>query len=208
MTSKEIFDRYLAALRKRPVAEKTEHTDRSALEALLNAFAETAEGKPEVQHEPKRVADKGAPDFKVTRRGLILGYVENKAIGENLAKVLKSEQIEKYKSLSRNILLTDYLEFIWIGKDDIQREILCHEDELEDRKIRLRDDRVSALAKLLQGFFSSAPEGIGRSQQLALALATRSKLLRDYLGEELIRQEKVHQALDLGLPTAHFRSLS
>jgi hypothetical protein len=129
----------------------------------------------------------------VTKAGLILGYVENKAIGENLTKVLKSEQINKYKSLSQNILLTDYLEFVWIGKDGVQRETLCHESDLEDRKAKLREDRAAAVAKLLQGFFSTAPEGIGRSQQLALALATRSKLLRDYLGEELVRQEKVHQ---------------
>ena len=47
-------------------------------------------------------------------------------------------------------------------------------------------------AKLLQGFFSTAPEGIG-AQQLALAAAARSKLLRDYLGEELVRQEREHR---------------
>jgi predicted helicase len=46
---------------------------------------------------------------------------------------------------------------------------------------------------LLQGFFSTAPEGIGRAQQLAMALATRSKLLHDYLGEELVRQEREHK---------------
>jgi predicted helicase len=46
---------------------------------------------------------------------------------------------------------------------------------------------------LLHGFFSTAPEGIGKSQQLALALATRSRLLRDYLGEELVRQERDHK---------------
>ena len=45
----------------------------------------------------------------------------------------------------------------------------------------------------MQAFFSTAPEGIGRAQQLALALAARSKLLRDYLGEELVRQEREHQ---------------
>jgi predicted helicase len=55
------------------------------------------------------------------------------------------------------------------------------------------EDRVEAVAKLLSGFFSSAPEGIGRAQQLALALATRSRLLRDYLGEELVRQEREHK---------------
>ena len=153
----------------------------------------TAPNRVAVQHEPKRVADKGAPDFKITKRGLILGYVENKAIGENLDKVLKSDQITRYKSLSQNIILTDYLHFIWINKDGIQRETLCHATDLENPRFRLREDRVAAVAKLLQGFFSTAPEGIGRAQQLALALAARSRLLRDYLGEELVRQEREHK---------------
>src|SRR6476660_1338076 len=116
MADKNLFDRYLLALRKTPVDEKTEHTDRSALQTLLQALADDSENGIAVQHEPKRIADKGAPDFKITKGGLILGYVENKAIGETLDKVLKSDQIKRYKSLSRNILLTDYLHFIWINK--------------------------------------------------------------------------------------------
>ena len=190
---KNIFDRYLLALRKTPIDDKTEHTDRAALQNLLQTIASGTESGIAVQHEPKRVADKGAPDFKVTKSGLILGYVENKAIGENLDKVLKSDQIKRYKSLSQNIIVTDYLHFIWINKDGIQRESLCHATDLESPKFRLRDDRVVAVRKLLEGFFSTAPEGIGRAQQLALALATRSKLLRDYLGEELVRQEREHK---------------
>src|SRR5262249_16092378 len=144
-----------------------------------------------VQHEPKRLADKGAPDFKVGKGGLILGYVENKAIDENLNKVLRSAQIAKYQSLSRNIILTNYLDFIWINKYGLpQRERLCQSTDVESLKFRLRDDRIEAVSKLLIGFFSSPPEGIGKSQQLALALAVRSKLLHDYLGEELVRQER------------------
>ena len=100
MTGKERFNDYLVALRKKPLAEKTEHTDRGALETLLNHFAEEAEGHPQVQHEPKRVAGKGAPDFKVTKGGLILDITENEAIGEDLKKVVKSDQIERYKTLS------------------------------------------------------------------------------------------------------------
>jgi hypothetical protein len=193
MADKNLFDRYLLALRKTPIDEKTEHTDRAALQTLLQALADGSTKGVAVQHEPKRIADKGAPDFKITQRGLILGYVENKAIGENLDKVLKSDQIKRYKSLSQNIILTDYLHFIWINKDGVQRETLCHPTDLESRKFRLHEDRVDAVAKLLQSFFSTAPEGIGRAQQLALALATRSKLLHDYLGEELVRQEREHK---------------
>lgn len=124
---------------------------------------------------------------------MILGYVETKTIGENLDKALKSEQIVRYRSLSQNIVLTDYLHFVRINKDGVQRETLCHATDLENRKFRPREDRAAAVAKLLQAFFSTAPEGIGRAQHLALALATRSRLLRDYLGEELVRQEREHK---------------
>jgi hypothetical protein len=206
MVDKNIFDRYLLALRKTPLSDKTEHTDRAALQTLLQAIADTAGPNLTVHHETKQVKVKGktqnvavekkaAPDFKITQSGgLILGYVENKAIDENLSKILKSDQIEKYKSLSSNIVVTDYLDFVWINKyGPPQRERLCHSTDLENPKFKLKPERAEAIAKLLQSFFSSAPEGIGRSEQLALALAARSRLLRDYLGQELVRQERDHQ---------------
>jgi hypothetical protein len=191
--NRDIFDEYLKALRKTPLDQKTEHADRSALEALLEALAaEHAKGVT-VHHEPRRVADKGAPDFQVRKGGLILGYVENKQIGENLDKVLKSDQIKRYRDLSDNIVLTDYLHFIWIGKNgSIQRESLCHATDLETPRFRLREERIAEVDKLLQGFFSTAPQDIDKAQTLALALATRSKLLRDYLGKELQRQQREH----------------
>jgi len=57
----------------------------------------------------------------------------------------------------------------------------------------LADEAVAEVAKLLRAFLSTAPAGIGRAQDLALTLAIRSELLRDYLGEELARQESVHK---------------
>lgn len=193
ISNAELFGEYLKRLRKIAAAEKTEHTDRTAAELLLEAFAERAGKDVKVQHEPKKSPEKGAPDFKVTKSGMILGYVETKALGENLNKVRKSDQIKRYQTLSHNILLTDYVEWIWLKKDSIQTESLCQESDLENPKFRLRNDRIEAVAKLLESFFSTAPEGIGRAEALALALATRAHLLRDYLGEELLRQQREHQ---------------
>lgn len=192
---KTVFEQYLTALRNTPLDHKTEHTDRSALEALLGDFARTAGGGTiTVQHEPKRIAAKGAPDFKISRIGSILGYVENKAIGENLDQVIKSDQIRKYRSLSSNILLTDYLQFVWLDDKGIRsRETLCFANDVENPRYKLREDKVKAVADILAGFFSSPPQGIGRAHDLALALATRSQLLRDFLEQELRRQEKEHR---------------
>ena len=193
--SSELFDEYLRRLRETPLDEHTEHTGRAALETLLNEFARNAGPHPaKVQHEPKRQADKGAPDFKVTRQGLILGYVETKGIGANLDKILKSDQIKRYRTLSSNIILTDYLQWIWIDADRVKgREILAYATDLEGGPIRVRRERAEAVGRLIARFFSEVPLGIGRSPQLALALAARSRLLRDYLGDELVRQEHEHR---------------
>jgi hypothetical protein len=188
------FASYLKKLRETPLEEHTEHTGRAALEGLLVHFAAGAKHRITVQHEPKRVAERGAPDFKVHRPGQILGYVEVKEIGANLDKVLKSEQIAKYRKLSGNIILTDYLDFIWLDAKQVRdRARIAHIHDIEGRKLHVAPEKAAAVSKLLTGFFSEAPEGIGKSQQLALALATRSQLLRDYMVEELVRQEKEHR---------------
>jgi len=64
MSEKIIFDRCLLALRRKPVDEKTEHTDRGALESLLQAVADDGASGVAIQNEPRPVAGMGAPDFK------------------------------------------------------------------------------------------------------------------------------------------------
>lgn len=189
------FDAYFKRLLETPLDQHTEHTGRSALEALLNTFAAEAESKGiRVQHEPPRAAARGAPDFKITQRGMMLGYVEVKRFDANLDQVRRSDQIKRYRELSDNILLTNYREFMWIGAEGVRgHETLLHQHELEARAPRVPPERARAVAGLITHFFSSAPQGIGRSQQLALALAARSRLLREALSRELIRQDAEDQ---------------
>ena len=68
------------------------------------------------------------------------------------------------------------------------REFLAYPTDLEGRTLRVVPERAEAVRKLIAAFFSEAPQGIGRAQQLALALAARSQLLRDFLTRELMRQ--------------------
>jgi hypothetical protein len=186
------FEAYFRALAATSLDAKTEHSDRAALESLLNAAARAADPKLAIQHEPKR--DKqggGSPDYMVKRDGRIVGYVEVKTIDEALSKVLRSDQIKKYQKLSDNLILTDYLEFIWLkGAEPPVRARLAHSEDLSSRKLALRPESVEEVVGLLRGFFSTAPQNISRGQVLAVELAKRAALLRDFLAEELIRQEK------------------
>ena len=187
---KDVFEKYLHSLRQ-DRGEKTELSDRGALEILLKVAAGEADPRIRVIHEAKKVPGKGGPDFKAMKARMILGYVEDKNIGENLDQVLKSDQIKRYKALSNNILLTDYLQFILIKDGRVNgREIIAVPEDLEGRAKKPREDRVKRVSDLLRGFFSITPEGIAESEKLALALAKRSHFLRDFLDQELRRQGK------------------
>ena len=57
----------------------------------------------------------------------------------------------------------------------------------------MKPERAAEIAALVSGFLSVAPQGVGRAEDLAEKLAFRSRLLRDALAEELVRQEKEHR---------------
>ena len=185
---------YFTAIKHFDSNESTEHTLRGALENLLNATV-AANSNVTVIHEPKRDKTKlGSPDFKIKLNEAILGYLETKSIGENLDAVLKSDQIAKYKRLSGNLILTDYLEWLWL-KDGriINRETLCYFSDVGNLKARLDPDKAEKVAKLIAGFLSVPPAKLGNSNILSHALAVRCHDLRDFLLEELERQEREHQ---------------
>ena len=189
------FTAYFNAIKSLDAAEATEHTLRGALENLLNAIAAAESPNVTIIHEPKQDKTKlGAPDFKIKLNEAILGYLETKPIGENLDTVLQSAQIAKYKRLSGNLILTDYLEWLWLGDGRIiKRETLCYPSDAGNRKARLDPDKAEKVATLIADFLSVPPDKLGNTNTLSRALAVRCHDLRDFLLEELERQEKEHQ---------------
>ncbi|MBI1780762.1 MAG: N-6 DNA methylase [Sphingobacteriales bacterium] len=184
------FEKYFKSLQSHKIDDITEHSHRPALKELMESLAGA---KVKILHEPKREGKFGSPDFKITHTESIIGYVENKKIEENLDKTIKSDQIKKYQSLSDNILLTNYIDWIWMKEGKIQqRETLCFLTDIENKRAKLDKTKVDAVEKLIKSFLSQAPKQIGDAKKLAEALAVRAKLLKDFLLDELKRQEVEH----------------
>lgn len=184
------FEKYFNSLQGHALDEITEHSHRNSLQQLLEAFAPS---KIKILHEPKREGKFGSPDFKITSTESIVGYVENKKIEDNLDKTLKTEQLKKYQALSDNILLTNYIEWVWIKDGKVnKREVLCFKSDIENKKAKLDPAKITVVEQLVKQFFSQAPKQIGDAKKLAEALAVRARLLKDFLHEELTRQEKEH----------------
>lgn len=165
--------------------EKNELTHRPSLYNLLNRLKDHFNKEFKIEHEPKR--DQGSqPDFRVSYQGLNIGYIENKRAGTDLNQLLKNVQILKYLELNPNLMLTDYLNFMWVGKDEknapfIKRKIsVASPDELS-KSLKPNPQTERDLIELFKSFFNHEAAPIANAKDFATHLSPRTRYLKDAL---------------------------
>lgn len=166
--------------------ESNELTHRRPLHNLLDSLKDNFNTEFKIEHEPKKDKQGGQPDFRISYQGLNIGYIENKRVGTNLNQLLKSDQILKYLELNPNLMLTDYLNFVWVGKDEenkplIKREIsIASLDELS-KSLKPNPQTERDLIELFKGFFNHEAAPITNAKDFANALSAPTKYLKDAL---------------------------
>ncbi|GAA6960680.1 DNA methyltransferase [Helicobacter pylori] len=165
--------------------EKNELTHRSFLQNLLNRLKDHFNKEFKIEHEPKK--EQGSqPDFRVSFQGLNIGYIENKRVGTDLRQLSKSDQIRKYLELNPNIMLTDYLNFVWVGKDEnnapfTKKEIsVASLDELS-KPLKPKPQTERDLIELFKSFFNHEAAPIASAKDFATHLSPRTRYLKDAL---------------------------
>ncbi|GAA8279192.1 DNA methyltransferase [Helicobacter pylori] len=166
-------------------SEKNELTHRFFLHNLLDKLKNHFNKEFKIEHEPERKQG-SQPDFRVSYQGLNIGYVENKRVGTNLRQLLESDQILKYLELNPNLMLTDYLKFMWVGKDEknapsIKKEIsVASPDELS-KSLKPNPQTERDLIELFKSFFNHEAVPITNAKDFATHLSPRTRYLKDAL---------------------------
>lgn len=166
--------------------ESNELTHRAFLQILLKGLKDHFNKEFKIEHEPKRDKQGGQPDFRVSYQGLNIGYIENKRVGTDLNQLLKSEQILKYLELNPNLMLTDYLKFVWVGKDEenkpsIKRKISIASPEELSKPLKPKPQTERDLIELFKGFFNHEAAPITNAKDFANALSAPTRYLKDAL---------------------------
>ena len=188
--AKDFIREYAEALAAIPPAA-TEISYRSAQEKLLRdaAAALAAENEIgesfEILNEPQRESGAGAPDFRVAARGHgVVGYVESKAPGANLESIARGAQMEKYRDLSENIVLTDTRVFLLLRAGKIIASANLSDSDASPR-LSLAPDMAKQdrddLRRLLKRFLRYPPSALADAERLAVYLAAPCRDLRDGL---------------------------
>ncbi|MGL2909252.1 N-6 DNA methylase [Helicobacter pylori] len=174
--------------------ESNELAHRRSLHNLLDSLKDNFNKEFKIEHEPNRDKQGGQPDFRISFQGLNIGYIENKRVGTNLSQLLKSDQILKYLELNPNLMLTDYLNFVWVGKDEenkpsIKREISIASLEELSKPLKPNPQTERDLIEFFRGFFNYEVAPITNAKDFATHLSAPTKYLKD----ALIQYQKVDQ---------------
>ncbi len=168
------------------IADKNEPTHRAFLQKLLTSLKDNFNKEFKIEHEPKRDKKGGQPDFLVSFQGLNIGYVENKRAGTKLDELLKSDQILKYLELNQNLMLTDYLNFVWVGKDEnnepwIKNKISIASLDEPSKPLKPTPQTERDLIEFFRGFFNYEAAPIANAKDFATHLSVPTKYLKDAL---------------------------
>jgi len=111
--------------------------------------------------------------------------------GDDLDKVEKSEQLERYRSTFENVILTNFIEFrLYRDGEQIAEANITSLPEIPERGPLPGVQEEEKLQKLLDKFFSHTHTSIDSALTLAEELAKRTGLMKDIVLEQLENQQK------------------
>ena len=160
----------------------TEHTHRPALKTLIEAL------RPHIMatNEPRRI-ECGSPDYIVTEKGVPLGYVEAKDVGIDLDRTEEGEQLTRYRSSLRNLILTDYLEFrLYRNGEQVQSVTVAKWQR--NGVLRREPGAEAQLLALMGAFFDAEVPSIASPRELAERMARMARLVHDLIRQAFTKE--------------------
>jgi len=155
----------------------SEHSYRTAFQNYLATIFPASDGYT-IQQDAKAI-DGNKPDYIVLRDKVPLLYIEVKKVGEDLDKIEKSSQADRYFGYT-NLIISDYVEFRFFRNGQRYNEpILLADTHKPSRTLSLRPERGEYLARTIADFVSEQKEPITRATHLAKIMGGKAQRIRD-----------------------------
>ncbi len=212
MAAKALFRDYLARLTAVAAqGDAREESFYAPLADLVTAWAGATRIEDVHVTTLPKATEAGNPDFRVwDGRQHIIGYIEAKAPAvENLEPVAESEQLRRYRATFPNLILTNFFEFRLYRHGALVATARLARPFVATRLgARPPLEQADELQALLQQFFAFSLPRAYTAEELAVALAVRTRFLRDQVvAQELAEEEKAARGHLLGFYEAFRKHL-
>lgn len=169
----------------------TEHSFRGDLQNLLQGILDQ---DYLVINEPKR-RQCGAPDYIIEKKGIPVGFIEAKDIGDKdllgEKKTGNKEQFDRYKSALNNIIFTDYLRFYFYRNGELVEQVTI--GEVKQNYIVALPEQFTKLKNLLKDFVLQVGQNIKSPKKLAEMMANKARLLANIIEQSLNNDDEQEQ---------------
>lgn len=175
---------YLHAIQKDVArGDATEHTHRPALKTLIEASIAGLHAT----NEPKASERENKPDYIVRKGATIVGFIEAKDVDKDLKATVKTPQLKRYLEALPNLILTNYVDFVWFVGGQKRMEISL--GKTSGSHVAPAVDAAQRWGELIASFVNEISPTIATPSQLAKSLAGQTRLLHD-LSLELLQAKE------------------
>jgi predicted helicase len=185
----QIINNYLSNInRLYQTGNAREHSYRGDLQELFNQIINDT--NIIVTNEPARITGVGAPDYSITKNGIAIGYIEAKDIGvDDLeGKKKNKEQFDRYKKALPNLIITDYLQFLFYQNGELVVKIDIA--KVEDNQIVPLEENFSLFINNIKDFTTFVSQTIKSPNKLAKLMAGKARLLEDVIEKSILSDEQ------------------
>ena len=169
----------------------TEHSYRADLGHLIGELVPSVD----IINEPKKVTDAGSPDYVITAKKIMIGFIEAKDIGIDLHSKNHAEQFTRYKGALDNLIITDYLWFQFFQHGQLIHEIRI--GEISGSSIKPLPENYEKFTNLIFEFCDYHGQTISSAKKLAKMMAGKARLLENILNAALTSDEKTKENTSL-----------
>ena len=163
-----------------------EHSYRADLEALIRELVPGVD----ITNEPANVTDCGNPDYVITKGKIPIGFIEAKDVGKDLNGSQYKEQFSRYRNALDNLIITDYLWFLFYQNGVLVAEIRIGEINVDGKAVRAATENFEQFTNLLQNFCTFISQTIKSPKKLAEMMAAKARLLENILEKAITTDEQ------------------
>lgn len=189
-----LFENYIKSISAKFSHDETSEMGyRTDFEILMSGIFERIKVR-RIDHDAK-AKEGNKPDFVVMNGDIPILYIEAKAVGVDLNKVEKSEQMTRYFGYA-NLVLTDYVEYRFYRNGIAYGEpIKIAEFDPKEKTMTPLPSNYEYLAKTLIDFAQSHKEPIKSGNHLAKIMGGKAQRIRDNVRHFLSSDSEQNQEI-------------
>jgi len=163
-----------------------EHSYRADLEGLIRELVPGVD----ITNEPANVTECGNPDYVITKGKIPIGFIEAKDVGKDLSGSQYKEQFTRYKKALDNLIITDYLWFLFYQNGELVAEIRIGDINVDGKAVRPLTENFEQFSNQLQDFCTFISQTIKSPKKLAEMMAAKARLLENILEKAITSDEE------------------